>query len=83
MKYPNIVVSTICINCILWNLDLSKIICIAIRSMLKITVIVPNDNGHAKLRTLGIQDIGVVPKSDFTESATPNDIMNNPITKIV
>lgn len=44
-------------------------------------VIVPKDKGTAYFSTLGIQDIGVVPKSDITENATPKDIINNPMVR--
>ena len=38
--------------------------------------------GIAYLSTFGIQDIGVVPNSDFTDNATPNDMINRPTNNI-
>jgi len=36
------------------------------------------DNVDAKLITLGMQDIGVVPRLDLTDRLTPKLIMNRP-----
>lgn len=79
MKYPKIIVTASCIHCFLWNSSLSMITCISIKRRLNIIVIVPNDRGTAYFSTLGMHDIGVVPRSDITDSATPKDIMNSPI----
>lgn len=82
MKYPKNIVNITCNHCFLWNSFLRIITCIITNKKLNIMVIVPNDKGSAYLSTFGMQDIGVVPKSDFTDSATPKDIINSPISNI-
>jgi len=56
--------------------------CISINRKLNIIVIVPNERGTAYFNTFGMQDMGVVPRSDITDNATPKDIMNSPIISI-
>lgn len=45
-------------------------------------VIIPNDNVDAKLKTLGMHDIGVVPRLDLTDRLTPKLIMNKPMIRM-
>ena len=54
-----------------------------IKNKLNNIVINPMDNDTEYFITLGIHAIGVVPKSDITDNATPNDIINNPIINII
>ena len=81
VKYPN---NTQLINwssLFLWNFDLRIINWITISDALKRNVVIPMSIFVINAREYDMELIGVVPRRDTIEKATPIAIKNNPQTK--